>query len=750
MKRILDGIYDLKDAEGRDISLVFHALPDRKLVAYYKTIKRPMSLFIIKNNLKHKAYKSMQSFIKDCVQITYNARVFNVKESQIYEDAVIIDDYLRAEIEKLNSSSFEEKVHYPQLGPLPDQDDVSMMDEDDVDEDEDDQDQDEDEEEEDPDEEEEDDDDDDDDDRPRKSRRGRPRRAVSDARRKKKEEEEAAAAATGLMEDRRRKRGRPPTVDKPHEHRIKAIMRGVRKSREPRTGRMHYMTFEKLPDPKLYPEYYSQVAEPIALDIIRKNIKRRKYATVEMFLADMNLMFNNAKMFNADGSQVFKDAVILQQLMVQLAEEELKKPDSVYQDPDSNSKTSRLPLDQVEHRGEIYKVGDWIHIANLNDPAKPTIGQIFRIWQASDGQKWINACWYYRPEQTVHRYDKLFYENEVVKSGQYQDHLVDEILEKCFVMFFTKYQRGRPVGIGERSVYCCESRYNETEKTFNKIRTWKACIPDEIRSTDYPMDFFDKLHPLRRVVSPIRHLLPEDAKDDDPIPEAKLGVPNAPPIIGAVYKRPIDPNEPPEQPTPDGPDEDYGSGNSTPRGTAPGTSVFRRQYNSQSMKQNSTPNGTPLGGNRYYRGVEPSSQVPFPTTPSAGFGTPGAAGLAVPGYMRSPMYGSMVGAETRYNPPPVPNSAYKLPEAFQGLLPSKELEAVVKTSDKEVVWFAAPPLWVSNRLLVNRLDSGDVAGLSFTFERKRGAEDEDADIVKPAKRFGHSAKYLAWKATQNS
>ena len=33
---------------------------------------------------------------------------------------------------------------------------------------------------------------------------------------------------------------------------------------------------------------------------------------METFVADMNLMFNNAKAYNADESQIFNDAVTLQ------------------------------------------------------------------------------------------------------------------------------------------------------------------------------------------------------------------------------------------------------------------------------------------------------------------------------------------------------------------------------------------------------------------------------------------------------
>lgn len=52
--------------------------------------------------------------------------------------------------------------------------------------------------------------------------------------------------------------------------------------------------------------------------------------------------------------------------------------------------------------------GDWVHINNQNDATKPIVAQIYRTWQDKVGQKWVNACWYYRPEQTVHSFEKHF------------------------------------------------------------------------------------------------------------------------------------------------------------------------------------------------------------------------------------------------------------------------------------------------------------------------------------------------------
>ena len=183
--------------------------------------------------------------------------------------------------------------------------------------------------------------------------------------------------------------------------------------------------------------------------------------------------------------------------------------------------------------------GDWVHIRNPNDLAKPIVAQIYRTWQDRDGQRWINACWYYRPEQTVHRFDKHFFDHEVVKTGQYRDHQIEDVLDRCFVMFVTRFSRGRPRGFPrDKEVYVCESRYNEEKFRFNKIKTWASCVPDEVREKDYEMDLFDVQQRLRKLPSPIKHLLREDAKETDDLPKPTWGSLNAPPIVGAVHRRP--------------------------------------------------------------------------------------------------------------------------------------------------------------------------------------------------------------------
>ena len=336
----------------------------------------------------------------------------------------------------------------------------------------------------------------------------------------------------------RRRRGRPPRVDTPMEARIKAVLKGIRKFRDP-SGQLKVHHFERLPDKSMYPDYYVEIKEPIAVDAIKRKSKRKKYGTVDQFIKDLDLMFNNAKAYNQPDSQIYRDAVDLQTEARKMAEREKRRPDSDFLTDDG-----RLPLPNgILYKEEVWRVGDWVHIQNANDATKPIVAQIYRTWQDSEGGKFVNACWYYRPEQTVHQFEKHFFPNEVMKTGQYRDHRVEEIIDRCFVMFITRYHRGRPRGLPpDKQVYVCEARYNEDRHKLNKIKTWASCIPDEVRDKDYEMDLFPSPRKIKKLPSPIKHLLKPDAKETDDLPKATWGAQNAPPVVGAVHRRPRDEN----------------------------------------------------------------------------------------------------------------------------------------------------------------------------------------------------------------
>jgi chromatin structure-remodeling complex subunit RSC1/2 len=481
-----------------------------------------MALSIIKTKVQKREYKDFASFVRDFALVPHNAQVYNRQDSQAYIDALEVKKVLEEELKKLAEQDIitEEVATLPYLGEIPEQDPLPPEEEEEEDSDE-----------EEPDDEE-DDDDDEDEGKRKKRRAGRSTAAIS-----KRESGRKDEAAKNDDPDSRKKRGRPPRVDTPMEARIKAIMKAIRKPRNSQ-NKLMVSAFERVPDKQAMPEYHLEIKTPMAMDILKRKLKRKKYNSVDHFMQDVELMFENAKQYNEDDSQVYKDAVHLQKEARIVAKQEKEKPDSEYA-----SEEGRIPMPSgILHNGELWKVGDWVHIQNPNDLTKPIVAQIYRTWQDVEGGKWVNACWYYRPEQTVHRFDRHFLENEVVKTGQYRDHRIDEVVDRCFVMFVTRYNKGRPRDFpADKEIYVCEARYNEEKHKLNKIKTWASCLPDEVRDKDYVMDLFDAPRKLKKVPSPIQYLLRDDQKETDDLPKPEWGAENAPPKIGAVHRRPRDP-----------------------------------------------------------------------------------------------------------------------------------------------------------------------------------------------------------------
>ncbi|KAK0426173.1 hypothetical protein QR680_009571 [Steinernema hermaphroditum] len=72
--------------------------------------------------------------------------------------------------------------------------------------------------------------------------------------------------------------------------------------------------FLELPSRSYYPDYYDEIDKPISLFMINKRLKAGDY-TLESLTGDMNTMFENAKSYNSDGSNIFKAAAKLQKIM---------------------------------------------------------------------------------------------------------------------------------------------------------------------------------------------------------------------------------------------------------------------------------------------------------------------------------------------------------------------------------------------------------------------------------------------------
>lgn len=72
--------------------------------------------------------------------------------------------------------------------------------------------------------------------------------------------------------------------------------------------------FLTLPDPSIYEDYYVLIKTPIAMDMILKRIHSSYYGSVGQFSQEVDVMFGNAMRYNVEGSEVYYDALKLQEI----------------------------------------------------------------------------------------------------------------------------------------------------------------------------------------------------------------------------------------------------------------------------------------------------------------------------------------------------------------------------------------------------------------------------------------------------
>uniref|UniRef100_A0A8C4NV17 Protein polybromo-1 n=1 Tax=Dicentrarchus labrax TaxID=13489 RepID=A0A8C4NV17_DICLA len=254
-------------------------------------------------------------------------------------------------------------------------------------------------------------------------------------------------------------------------------------------------------------------------EIIRTNVDRGRYKRLDVFQDHMFEVLEKARRLNRTDSEIFEDAVELQQFFIRIRDELCKNgeilmsPALSYTSKHLHSdvekeKKEKLPKefeeDKIKREEEkreaekredsaggswqsslqrtysqdcsfkdsMYHVGDYVYVEPAEPNLQPHIIYIERLWQDDTGEKWLYGCWFYRPNETFHLATRKFLEKEVFKSDYYNKAPVSKILGKCVVMFVKEYFKLHPEGFRAEDVYVCESRYSAKSKSFKKIKMW--------------------------------------------------------------------------------------------------------------------------------------------------------------------------------------------------------------------------------------------------------------------------------------
>ncbi|KAF8525251.1 hypothetical protein BU17DRAFT_42281 [Hysterangium stoloniferum] len=298
-----------------------------------------------------------------------------------------------------------------------------------------------------------------------------------------------------------------------------------------------WLSLQKIPEDAVIKDLPSNV-RTIGVKGLRERARSQHYTLPREFDQDLGRLFQKGRRWYATGSEGYGKCILLQRVYHLLTSPPF--PNSIPHTTSNFSSvtagpgvakplhsqaieashavtTFRIPTkdrvftDELIYKGMTIRMGDWVHLMNPDEPAKPIIGQVFKTWTPEGDaprktQQGLTVCWYFRPEQTIHPRHRQFWENEIFKTGHFADHVCEDIIEKIACQFTAKHVRGRPrppYWYPGWPLYVCDSRYNDRERVFVKIKNWNSCIPEEFRKND-----FMPIYPFERIVYPKRYPSP--------------------------------------------------------------------------------------------------------------------------------------------------------------------------------------------------------------------------------------------------
>ncbi|KII86314.1 hypothetical protein PLICRDRAFT_56043 [Plicaturopsis crispa FD-325 SS-3] len=302
-------------------------------------------------------------------------------------------------------------------------------------------------------------------------------------------------------------------------------------------GNRQAVSLEAIPEESTLPNL--SYTTPLSLKIIEGKVRAKSYASCKEFDLDMIRLFEKARRWHEPCTEPYGRVLLLQRLYQALTS--LSPPPGPPYSSNTNfaslragpgtakplhtndtegvpgvttfrvSNKDRTFVDEVVYKGWSIRLADWIHLSNPDDPSRPIIAQVFKVWTSdappSKGQPGVTACWYHRPEQTYHPAHRQFWEGEVFKTSHFADHPLEDLIEKIACQFTARHIRGRPrppFWYPGWPLYVCDSRYNDRERVFVKIKNWNSCVPEEVRKSQefMPIYEFERMVFPRRFGSP--------------------------------------------------------------------------------------------------------------------------------------------------------------------------------------------------------------------------------------------------------
>ena len=94
---------------------------------------------------------------------------------------------------------------------------------------------------------------------------------------------------------------------------VESLVDEMRKIKDETDSYARTEIFEILPSKKEYPDYYEVIKTPISIEDILISAKKHSFKTLEQVKEKFDIMFENARFYNEEGSWVYNDATVLKE-----------------------------------------------------------------------------------------------------------------------------------------------------------------------------------------------------------------------------------------------------------------------------------------------------------------------------------------------------------------------------------------------------------------------------------------------------
>ncbi|KAG6902000.1 hypothetical protein C0995_005800 [Termitomyces sp. Mi166 len=253
------------------------------------------------------------------------------------------------------------------------------------------------------------------------------------------------------------------------QERLVEILQAV-KSYKDVIGNRLATALEAVPEESTIP--HLSVNSPLSLKAIENRLRSKSYQTSKEFDQDMARLFEKARRWHKTSTEPYGRTLLLQALL------SANPPPGPPYHTTTNFAACRAGPGNVK---PVHGGGDAPGVAGVTTHRVLSKDRTFS--------------------------DEVHYKGWTLKLGDwvhlshFADHPVEDIIEKIACQFTARHIRGRPRPpywyLGW-PLYVCDSRYNDRDRVFVKIKNWNSCVPEEVRKSTE----FMPIYPFERLVSP--------------------------------------------------------------------------------------------------------------------------------------------------------------------------------------------------------------------------------------------------------